>query len=130
MLPDQVDKIVQLYEVMQTRHTTMVVGQSGGGKSVILQTLAQSLTQLGTKTTLHVVNPKAQSLNALYGVLDPDTRDWTDGLLSHIFRELNRPLHTSHDSYLVFDGDVDAVGSTVGGRERRARGWCRYGSRI
>ena len=115
MLPDQVDKIVQLYEVMQTRHTTMVVGQSGGGKSVILQTLAQSLTQLGTKTTLHVVNPKAQSLNALYGVLDPDTRDWTDGLLSHVFRELNRPLHTNHNSYLVFDGDVDAVGLTNGG---------------
>lgn len=39
---DQVDKVVQLYEVMLTRHTTMVVGQTGGGKSVILQTLAKA----------------------------------------------------------------------------------------
>jgi hypothetical protein len=39
---DQVDKVVQLYEVMLTRHTTMVVGQTGGGKSVILQTLARA----------------------------------------------------------------------------------------
>ena len=29
--------------------------------------------------------------NELYGVLDPDSRDWTDGLLSKIFKECNRP---------------------------------------
>lgn len=47
----------------------------------------------------------------LYGVLDPDTRDWTDGLLSHLFRELNRRLPQGRDEarYIVFDGDVDAV---------------------
>ena len=27
----------------------------------------------------------------LYGYLDPDTRDWVDGLFSNIFREMNRP---------------------------------------
>jgi dynein heavy chain len=25
----------------------------------------------------------------LYGVLDPDTRDWTDGLLSKVFKDIN-----------------------------------------
>ena len=124
---DQVDKVVQLYEVMLTRHTTMVVGQTGGGKSVILQTLARAQVgggvepgwmcpaaflhagldvllptsdhhgthcawtalpqgRLGRKTTLHVLNPKAISVSELYGVLDKDTRDWTDGLLSNMFR--------------------------------------------
>lgn len=128
---DQVDKVVQLYEVMLTRHTTMVVGQTGGGKSVILQALARaqvrsSITysgspgrpgcsllilraasscslanrgspappatadqaRLGRKTTLNVLNPKAISVAELYGVLDKDTRDWTDGLLSNIFRRV------------------------------------------
>jgi len=33
---DQVNKIIQLFETMQTRHTTMVVGPTGSGKSVIL----------------------------------------------------------------------------------------------
>lgn len=33
----------------------------------------------------------------LYGVLDPDTRDWTDGLLSCIFREINKPLPPDKD---------------------------------
>ena len=32
----QVDKVIQLYETMLTRHTTMVVGNTGGGKSVII----------------------------------------------------------------------------------------------
>lgn len=36
------DKVIQLYEVMMTRHTTMVVGQTGGGKTVIINTLARS----------------------------------------------------------------------------------------
>jgi hypothetical protein len=30
---EQVDKVVQLYEVMMTRHTTMVVGQTGAMQS-------------------------------------------------------------------------------------------------
>ena len=35
---------------------------------------------------------QAISVAELYGILDPDTRDWTDGLLSNIFREINKPL--------------------------------------
>ena len=41
----QVDKVVQLYETMMTRHTTMVVGPTGGGKSVVIKTLAESQTK-------------------------------------------------------------------------------------
>lgn len=50
--------------------------------------LRPSLAQarLGRKTTLSVLNPKAISVSELYGVLDKDTRDWTDGLLSSMFR--------------------------------------------
>jgi dynein heavy chain len=42
---------------------------------------------------------------------DPDTRDWTDGLLSSIFREMARPVVGEKEErrYLVFDGDVDAL---------------------
>lgn len=41
----QVDKVVQMYETMMTRHTTMIVGPTGGGKSVVINTLCQAQTK-------------------------------------------------------------------------------------
>eukprot|EP00048_Salpingoeca_helianthica_P012895 m.192407 g.192407 ORF g.192407 m.192407 type:complete len:3920 (+) comp15437_c5_seq100:290-12049(+) len=109
VLPHQVDKVVQLYETMLTRHTSMVVGGTGGGKSVVLNTLAQAQTRLGLPTKLHVLNSKAINISELYGVLDPVTRDWTDGLLSKTFRECCRPTDKQERRYIVFDSDVDAL---------------------
>jgi dynein heavy chain len=36
-------------------------------------------------------------VSELYGELDPVTRDWTDGLLSCIFRDMNKPLPEGKD---------------------------------
>eukprot|EP00953_Heterococcus_sp_UTEX-ZZ885_P035925 18531-Heterococcus_DN1.PRE.2 len=81
----------------------MIVGPTGGGKSLILDTLKNArLPAEGVNVKYYVLNPKKQTLGELYGVMDPVTRDWTDGVLSKLFRELNAPLP-------VFDGDVDAV---------------------
>ncbi|KAM8866758.1 dynein axonemal heavy chain 10 isoform 2-T2 [Synchiropus picturatus] len=109
LLPQQVDKVVQMYETMMTRHTTMVVGPTGGGKSVVINTLCQAQTRLGVPTKLYPLNPKAVSVLELYGVLDPDTRDWSDGILSNIFRDINKPSDKKERRYILFDGDVDAL---------------------
>ncbi|XP_043285223.1 dynein axonemal heavy chain 10 [Venturia canescens] len=111
ILRDQVDKVVQLYEVMMTRHSTMIVGPTGGGKTVVIETLCKAQTLLDKATKLYILNPKACTVVELYGILDPLTRDWTDGLLSSIFREINRPLESENDErkYILFDGDVDAL---------------------
>ncbi|VFV23646.1 dynein heavy chain axonemal [Lynx pardinus] len=109
VLPVQVDKVVQMFETMLTRHTTMVVGPTGGGKSVVINTLCQAQTKLGLMTKLYILNPKAVSVIELYGILDPTTRDWTDGVLSNIFREVNRPTDKKERKYILFDGDVDAL---------------------
>ena len=42
-------------QVMLTRHTTMVVGNTGGGKSVVIETLAQAQTKLDLVTKRCVV---------------------------------------------------------------------------
>ncbi|XP_033947329.1 dynein axonemal heavy chain 10 [Pseudochaenichthys georgianus] len=109
MLPNQVDKVVQMYETMMTRHTTMIVGPTGGGKSVVISTLCQAQTKLGNHTKIYPLNPKAMSVIELYGILDPETRDWTDGILSNIFRDINRPTDKKERRYILFDGDVDAL---------------------
>ncbi|XP_019604311.2 dynein axonemal heavy chain 10 [Rhinolophus sinicus] len=109
ILPVQVDKVIQMFETMLTRHTTMVVGPTGGGKSVVINALCQAQTKLGLMTKLYILNPKAVSVIELYGVLDPATRDWTDGVLSNIFREINKPTDKKERKYILFDGDVDAL---------------------
>lgn len=77
----QMDKAVQLYETMLTRHTCMVVGPTQGGKSVVIETLSRSYkAAFRTNVKLFRINPKAQTVSELYGVLDPVTREWTDGM--------------------------------------------------
>ena len=109
----QVDKCIQMYETQIVRHTTMIVGPTGGGKSLILETLKNArLPADGTVVKMFVLNAKKQPLNELYGVMDPVTRDWTDGILSKLFRELNGPLLPGKENemrLIIFDGDVDAV---------------------
>ena len=107
----QQDKVIQLYETLFTRHTTMIVGPTGGGKTTALWTLLRAQVITGMPSKQHVINPKAQPISELYGNLDPATRDWTDGLLSNIFREMNKPVPEDKPErrYIVYDGDVDAV---------------------
>ncbi|XP_011639724.2 dynein heavy chain 10, axonemal [Pogonomyrmex barbatus] len=111
IVPEQVDKVIQLYEVMMTRHSTMVIGPTGGGKTVIIETLCRAQTHLGKLIKLHILNPKAYTVVELYGTLELTTREWSDGILSNIFREINRPLDSDKDErrYILLDGDVDAL---------------------
>ena len=48
----------------------------------------------------------------LYGTMEPVNRDWTDGVLSKMFCELNQALHTGRENekqWLIYEGGVDAV---------------------
>ena len=46
-------------QVLLMRHAAMLIGQTGGGKSVILNTLAMAQTRMGRRTMLHVLDSKA-----------------------------------------------------------------------
>lgn len=52
------DKVTQMYETMMTRHSTMIIGPTGGGKTVVINTLVNAQTALGLPTTLYTLNPK------------------------------------------------------------------------
>lgn len=57
----QINKVVQLYETMMTRHSTMIVGPTGGGKTVVIYTLARAQTLMGLVTKLFILNPKVMN---------------------------------------------------------------------
>ncbi|KAF5301350.1 hypothetical protein FQA39_LY10748 [Lamprigera yunnana] len=104
------EKVLQLYQISNLNHGLMMVGPSGSGKSTAWRVLLKSLERFeGVEGVAHVIDPKAISKEALYGVLDPNTREWTDGLFTHILRKIidNVRGEINKRQWIIFDGDVD-----------------------
>ncbi|XP_017775192.1 PREDICTED: dynein heavy chain, cytoplasmic isoform X3 [Nicrophorus vespilloides] len=104
------EKVLQLYQISNLNHGLMMVGPSGSGKSTAWRVLLKALERFeGTEGVAHVIDPKAISKEALYGVLDPNTREWTDGLFTHVLRKIidNVRGEINKRQWIIFDGDVD-----------------------
>ncbi len=100
-------KVVQLEELIAIRHCTFVMGPPAAGKSTCWKTLAQARGLLGQKTKYVDLNPKAVSPAELYGYVHPATREWKDGLLSCIMRDLGNETN-ANPKWIILDGDLDA----------------------
>ncbi len=117
IVPDQVLKVIQLYETFSIRFGVMTVGPTGGGKTAVAHSLKSAMTLLRTKgstnkemQTVHTytLNPKSISMGELYGNFNLLTNEWTDGLGASIVREAVADT-TNDRKWIVFDGPVDAV---------------------
>ncbi|XP_077870638.1 cytoplasmic dynein 1 heavy chain 1-like [Saccoglossus kowalevskii] len=105
-----VEKVLQLFQISQLNHGLMMVGPSGSGKSCAWRSLLKALERIeGVEGVAHVIDPKAISKDLLYGTLDPNTREWTDGLFTHILRKIidNVRGEINKRQWIIFDGDVD-----------------------
>jgi dynein heavy chain, axonemal len=120
----QLDKVIQLYDSMLTRHSNMTVGATLGGKTRVSTMLMEAKTKLAAKgdepgaglggtnewlpVTQFVFNAKSITLNELFGAYDLQTFEWMDGILSTYFKRLaesNRP----EEKWIMFDGPVDTT---------------------
>ncbi|XP_018494643.2 dynein heavy chain, cytoplasmic [Galendromus occidentalis] len=104
------EKVLQLYQISNLNHGLMMVGPSGSGKSMAWRVLLKALERHEEQEGVaHVIDPKAISKESLYGVLDPNTREWTDGLFTHILRKIidNVRGEIGKRQWIIFDGDVD-----------------------
>ncbi|XP_031685072.1 cytoplasmic dynein 1 heavy chain 1 isoform X2 [Oncorhynchus kisutch] len=105
-----VEKVLQLYQITQINHGLMMVGPSGSGKTMAWRVLLKALERLeGMEGVAHIIDPKAISKDHLYGTLDPNTREWTDGLFTHVLRKIidNVRGELQKRQWIIFDGDVD-----------------------
>ncbi|ELK32136.1 Dynein heavy chain 14, axonemal [Myotis davidii] len=128
--PAQKEKIIQFHNQLQACVGVMLVGPTGGGKTTVRRILEKALTLLPIeelilrteltnsisqipgrkgKVDTWVLNPKCVTVSELYGQLDPNTMEWTDGLLSAIIRNYvyyNSTSSSKKDSDLVLKSRI------------------------
>ncbi len=91
-----VEKIFSLFALLQSRFGVCLLGATVTGKSTAVRVLKEALNRLELhdrspeiyKVLLETVNPKSVSVTELFGSVDPVTKNWTDGVLSHCLRQM------------------------------------------
>uniref|UniRef100_A0A668AEI7 Dynein axonemal heavy chain 17 n=1 Tax=Myripristis murdjan TaxID=586833 RepID=A0A668AEI7_9TELE len=101
-------KVVQLEELLAVRHSVFVVGNAGTGKSQVMRSLQRTYQNMKRRPVWADLNPKAVTNDELFGIINPATREWKDGLFSNIMRELANLSH-SGPKWIVLDGDIDPM---------------------
>jgi dynein heavy chain len=108
-------KTIQLYEVMSTRHGNMLVGGTNGGKSTAWNLLQRSLTALNKVkpddfpiVEVSIMNPKAVTTDELFGMYDLITKEWTDGILAVLMKNMCTS-ESDTNKWLLLDGPVDTL---------------------
>jgi Cdc6-like AAA superfamily ATPase len=71
--------VVQLEELLEVRHSVFVVGNAGTGKTQVWKTLFQAYQNMKRKPVFNDLNPKAVTNDELFGIINPNTREWKDG---------------------------------------------------
>lgn len=110
MQPDaeMILKVIQLQELLEVRHSVFLVGSAGTGKTTTWRTLFRAMEMEDKRPIYNDLNPKGVSNDELYGVINPVTREWRDGLFSKLMREqMNHP--SDGPKWLVLDGDIDPL---------------------
>jgi len=113
--PVIMQKCIELRDSKATRHCNMLVGRTLAGKSTTWKMLAAATTSLANakvegfqKVRIEPINPKSISMNELYGAYDLQTMEWTDGILSSVFRMFARD-EKPDEKWLLLDGPVDTL---------------------
>ncbi|XP_021550173.1 LOW QUALITY PROTEIN: dynein axonemal heavy chain 9 [Neomonachus schauinslandi] len=101
-------KVVQLEELLAVRHSVFVVGSAGTGKSQVLKSLHKTYQIMKRRPVWADLNPKAVTNDELFGIINPATREWKDGLFSSIMRELANITHDG-PKWILLDGDIDPM---------------------
>ena len=117
MNDEQLIKVIELREQVESRLGIALIGESGVGKSTIWKLLIESLRceqqdKKDKKDSLKtfnyiIINPKSIDRDQLLGYIDKDSNEWFDGLFSLKTREifLNQTVNSKY--FIVFDGDID-----------------------
>ena len=95
------------------RHSVFIIGVPGSAKSTIWKLLARACTHIDHETTFDIVDPKCVKNEELFGNMNPKTKEWKDGVLSTMMRDMSKCQGKFTDSqkykWVILDGDVDPM---------------------
>ena len=76
---------MQLRELFEVRHSVFIIGNAGTGKSMVWKTLMKTYQNLKQKPIATDLNPKAVTNDELFGIINPSTREWKDGMFFNLY---------------------------------------------
>ncbi|XP_012590395.1 PREDICTED: dynein heavy chain 17, axonemal-like [Condylura cristata] len=74
----------------------------------VLKSLNKTYQNLKRRPVAVDLDPKAVTCDELFGIINPATREWKDGLFSTIMRDLANLTHDG-PKWIVLDGDIDPM---------------------
>ena len=90
-----------------------VIGTPGVAKSTIWKNMAEGFCHIGHETIYDIVDPKAVTSDELFGCMNVKTKEWKDGVLSVMMRDMNKCQGKFKVSqkykWVILDGDVDPM---------------------
>jgi dynein heavy chain len=90
-----------------------VIGTPGVAKTTIWKNMAEAFCHIGHETIYDVVDPKAVTSDELFGCMNVKTKEWKDGVLSVMMRDMNKCQGKFKVSqkykWVILDGDVDPM---------------------
>ncbi|KAK8861158.1 hypothetical protein M9Y10_012853 [Tritrichomonas musculus] len=112
-LPCFISKCNEILEITVVRHGLMFVGGAMGGKTTSWKALQEALIMrandgTGMGVAVYSLNPKSISIPELYGLFDPVTSGWSDGVLSSHIRDCSASDPTEF-KWIIVDGPVDSL---------------------
>lgn len=67
-------------ELFAVRHSVFIIGFAGTGKSCVWKTLYKTYSNAKKKPMYNDLEPKAVTNDELFGIINPATREWKDGM--------------------------------------------------
>ncbi|GAB0099121.1 Dynein heavy chain [Sergentomyia squamirostris] len=106
------EKSLQFIKLLDQMPGIVITGGPFGGKTTNYRLLAEALRTtddgevIEDRLSYVVINPKAITLEKLYGTFDVQTFEWSDGIFSHYYRKY-AGSKTDGSKWIVFDGPID-----------------------
>jgi len=90
-----------------------VIGTPGVAKTTIWKNMAEAFCKLDHETIYDIVDPKAVNSDELFGCMNVKTKEWRDGVLSVMMRDMvkcqGKFKPTQKYKWVILDGDVDPM---------------------